>query len=781
MVSKMTNKALAESRIHSALPDTISTFKVAGLRGEINIIRDGHGIPHIRAKNAHDAFFGQGFATAQDRLWQMEFDRRQAYGTWAELVGSAGVESDRLMRKFQIGGSVKMDYENLNLETRDMLESYSSGVNAFINATQNLPVEYSILGAEPKLWTEQDCLAVFKIRHIMMGVFEGKMWRAQLVNELGPKRAAELLKGYQQGHLLIVPPLAEYSEVIADSYQHLKEGFPYIEMLLESPDAGSNSWAIHGNRTKSGKPLLAGDPHRGLDVPNCYFQNQISCPDFDVIGLSFPGCPGFPHFGHNRNVAWSVTHAGADYQDLFIERFDGGDPLKYEWKDEKLDVELKPERIVVSGGDDEINVVKITKHGPIISESSDGSVGLAFMYTSTVEPNLGFQSLIPQMKATSVDDADEAMRDWVDPCNNYLFVDGNGNIRYLNRGKVPIRSPYNAWLPVPGWTGEHEWDGYIPFDQLARIENPKNGYIVTANNRIIDADYPYYIALEYAPEYRARRIVERIKVLSKASVEDMLRVHSERVSIPASAYLPVINKIEVTIEEDKIAQKILELWDGSMDSDSVAATIYSAFRIKLHDRIMGNLFGDLSDQALVSGGRGAPRHVIQLGSHLVSHVVRGDTGLLQKGEFWEEVVKDAFIGGLQLLREMFGNDMTFWEWNRVHRTNPQHPLSSIFPKLSVYLDPPSFGIAGDGDTPQAGSYSHAEPFHVTGTSVARYVFDPSDWDNSRWIVPLGSSGHPGSPHYSDQAVSWAKVEAVHMVYTEREVDSIAVSNQLLTP
>ena len=234
----------------------------------------------------------------------------------------------------------------------------------------------------------------------------------------------------------------------------------------------------------------------------------------------------------------------------------------------------------------------------------------------------------------------------MDPCNNYLFVDVNGDIRYLNRGKVPIRSPYNAWLPVPGWTGEHEWDGYIPFTQLARIQNPNNGYIVTANNRIVDSDYPYYIALEYAPEYRARRIVERFHGLPKASVEDMLSVHAERVSIPALAYLPVINKIEVTSEEDKTAQKVLEIWNGSMESDSVAATIFSAFRIKLHERIMQNLFGGLADEAMVSGGRGAPRHMSQLGSRLVSHVVRGNTELLQEGELWEEVVEEAFIAGL---------------------------------------------------------------------------------------------------------------------------------------
>ncbi len=777
----MTEKSISNSDITSALPDTKSPLTVPGLRGRVTIIRDIHGIPHIRANHVQDAFFGQGFATAQDRLWHMDFDRRQAYGKWSELAGSSGLESDRMMRKFQIGTSVFSDYENLKQETREMFDSYASGVNAFIESTGNLPIEYSIVESSPEPWLPQDCMAVYKVRHIMMGVFEGKLWRAQLVNELGSERASELLLGYQPGHLLIAPPLSQYSGDFLDGLEHLKEGTDSIKWLKESPDAGSNSWALHGSKTSTGKPILAGDPHRGLDTPNCYYQNQVSCPDFDVIGLSFPGCPGFPHFGHNQHVAWCVTHAGADYQDLFVEKFVQDNLSVYEWRGENLEAQIKRETIKVAGAEDETIEVRVTRHGPIIGESKDGMTGLAFKYTSTETPNKGFNSLIPQMISTSIDDAESAMKDWVDPCNNYVFVDVHGDIRYLNRGKVPIRSMANAWLPVPGWTGEHEWLGNIPFDQLARITNPDNGYIVTANNRIVDSDYPHYIALEFAPEYRAKRIVNRIETLKDASIEDMLKIHSERVSIPALSYLPTIRKVEVSSKAAKAAQDILRKWNGSMDSDSIGATVYSAFRLKLHERVLGTLLGPLAEEALVAGGRGAPRHVSQLASHLVTQIGNNDESLLPDGESWDSVVARALEDGVELLITMLGDDTDCWEWGNVHHTNPVHPLCKVYPELAEFLNPPPMSMGGDGDTPQAGSYAHNNPFVITGTSVARYVFDTSDWNNSRWIVPLGSSGHPGSPHYADQAELWSNIETIPMLYSDSKVDSSAASGQQLLP
>lgn len=770
---------ISKEDLTQALPDVKSVLKLHGLESTIEIIRDSYGIPHIKAQSVHGAFFGQGFATAQDRLWHMDYDRHRVYGRWAEYVGESGIDQDKMMRRFQIGATVKGDYDAINPEARAMLDAYVAGVNAFIKSTSALPVEYTIVGATPELWEPWDCIAIYKVRHIMMGVFEGKLWRARLVNTLGLERAASLVRGYQPGHLVIVPPGTDYDGAVLDSLKELSEGLETINWLRDDPDAGSNNWAVAGSRTASGKPLVAGDSHRGLDTPNVYYQNHVTCPDFDVVGLSFPGCPGFPHFGHNANVAWCQTHAGADYQDLYVERFQADDATQYEFKGEWKQAEVRHEVIKVRNGNTIELDVTVTDHGPIIAGDPTSGFGIAFKYTATAEPNHLAEPILQMMYATSADEIEEAMREWVDPCNNFVFGDVHGDMGYLNRGKVPIRSIANAWLPVPGWTGEHEWEGVIPFEDLARIRNPETGYIVSANNRIVDKDYPYYIALDFAPDYRARRVMERLKPLHNATVEDMASVHAERTSIPAQVYVKLISDVEPLDEWSAKAKEQLVSWDCSMERDSVAPTIYSAFRMKLHATIGESLLGPLAGEAFGATGRGAPGHIRQLTSLLVTMARDDDTSFLPPGSSWKSITAKALAEGVAYLRERLGDDVSTWQWGKVHHTKPSHPLSASFPELASLLDPPSVSMGGDGDTPNAGGYSPANPFVIMGLSVARYAFDTADWNNSGWAVPLGASGHPGSPHYADQANTWADVKLIPVLYDWQRIEADAETRQTL--
>ena len=289
------------------------------------------------------------------------------------------------MRRFRLEASARADCLAVNDQTREMLDAYSAGVNAFIGSTPELPVEYSIVGGAPDPWQAWDCLAVFKVRHILMGVFEAKLWRARLIKHLGLERAARLYPGYEPGQLLIVPSGATYDGPVEDGLEELGRSVEALNHLGEI-EAGSNSWAVSGSLTASGKPLVAGDPHRALEVPNVYYQNQLACPEFDVVGLSFPGVPGFPHFGHNSHVAWCVTHANADYQDLFIERFQEGDPTLYESKGKVLSAEVYHETITVRGEDPVEMDVTVTHHGPIIAGDPAKGYGIALRYTATAGP-----------------------------------------------------------------------------------------------------------------------------------------------------------------------------------------------------------------------------------------------------------------------------------------------------------------------------------------------------------------------------------------------------------
>ena len=309
-----------------------------------------------------------------------------------------------------------------------------------------------------------------------------------------------------------------------------------------------------------------------------YYQNHLACPEFDVTGLSFPGMPGFPHFGHNDWVAWCVTHTAADYQDLYIERFKSDDPKYYLYQGQWRRAEVHHQTIKVKDSEDVDLDVWVTHHGPLISGSPQQGAGLAFKYTATEGPSAWPDILWQMLRVKDADELVESMRNWVDPCNNFLLADVHGNSGYLCRGRIPIRSMANAWLPVPGWTGEHEWRGQIPFDELPRSLNPDVGYIATANNRPVGDDYPYYIAIDFTPEFRVKSVTEGLLALERPKAPDMSKVHSQRVSIPALTYIELMGRVEPLDEMSAQAKEKLVGWSGSMDAGKVEPTIYSACR-----------------------------------------------------------------------------------------------------------------------------------------------------------------------------------------------------------
>ena len=777
MDSSSTTEIGAED-LNAVLPDLTGTLNLAGLDGPVTVYRDRWGIPHVQASSLHDAFFAQGFVTAQDRLWHMDWDRRRALGRWAEIAGPAGVEQDKLMRRFRLGASAKADFEVVSLDTRAMLESYAGGVNAFIQTASELPIEYRVIGSGPEPWEPWHSMAVFKVRHILMGSFERKLWNARMVRRLGYQKAQEAIPESRPGELLIVPPGAEYSGPTDKSLPDFLEGSEWPGLPARE-EGGSNNWAVHGSRTASGSPILAGDPHRGLEAPSVYYQNHIACDEFDVVGLSFPGVPGFPHFGHNAHVAWCVTHAMADYQDLFIERFKNDDSRVYEFKGEWEPAEVSTESIKVAGGPSEEFEIISTRHGSIVAGDPTKGTALALRYTATVEPIKAFDSINRMLTAATVDEMDESMRDWVDPANNFVCVDVQGDIKYLTRGRLPIRPRANGWVPVPGWSGDYEWSGYVPFEEMPRSRNPETGFIVTANNRIADEDYPYYIGLDYDGEHRARCIFQALETLASATVEDMASVHGLRTSIPARELCDLLNDVEMRTKEAAEAKRLLHSWDYRMDRDRPEPTIFSAFHDALAEAYSASILGPLAEEMVGETGRGAPSWYGRTKSSLHDKL----KSVSSSGEMSElhSLLAGALETAVAKLKSWLGDEMSEWTWGRVHRTSPRHALSAAFPNLAQELDPPSVGTHGDGFTPLAGSYSAAEPYIVTSASMVRYVFDTSNWDNSRWVVPLGASGHPGSPHYSDQAETWANVALLPMLYDWEAVSRQSETHQSMLP
>ena len=770
--------------LKAALPDLTSTVRAGGLDQPVEVVRDGWGVPHIRAQTKQDAFFAQGFVTAQDRLWHMDYDRHRALGRWSEFVGKSAIAEDRLMRTFDLERAAKADLAVSSEAARAMLDAYSAGVNAFMQTTESLPVEYQLLDATTESWQPWHCLAVYKVRNMLMGTFEIKLWRARLARVLGAERAASLFPGYPAHGLVSVPPGEAYGDNALDSLDVLAAA--ELDWLGE-PDGGSNAWAISGERTASGLPLVAGDSHRALDTPNVYYQTHVTCSDFRCSGYALPGVPGMPHFSHNEHVAWGMTHGLGDYQDLYIERFrtEKG-RLEYAWRTTWLPAEVRREQLVVRDGPPETLTVVRTRHGPIVAGDPDAGYGVAFSHPGTNSGTAWTNTLHDLLLARSADEAENALREWTEPVNNFVYADVQGAFGYRYRGRIPVRSMANAWIPVPGWTGEHEWRGQIPFEELPHSRNPEAGFVVTCNNAPTTADYPHYINTFFAPDWRARRVSARLSAIppGTATPEDMASIHADRESIPARTFVNRIAAMHPTGEDVRRARDILVDWDCRMDRSSPGAAIYGVTRAYLFRGIVKAAFGPLADTVLGAPGgigRGPATHAGTLYVRAVASMAEDDDSCLEVGQTWAGCIESAVTRAVRELRDRLGDDMRKWRWGDVHHTRPRHPLSRVFPECAECLDPPQVQAHGDGDTPLAGAYSTQDRCVATLMSVNRYIHDPSDWRNSRWIVPLGASGHPGSPHYADQARLWADVETIPQLWDWNDIVDAAETRQTLEP
>ena len=780
------SRRLTPSDLQNALPDVTSTLKLPGLEKPVEVCRDRWGVPHLRAENEHDAFFAQGFVTAQDRLWHMDYDRHRALGRWAEFAGTGALPEDRLMRRLRVERAARLDMEVTSPAARDMLAAYSDGVNAFLACTHTLPVEYFLLQADPEPWEPWHCLAVYKVRNMLMGTFEMKLWRLRLTLGLGAERAASLFHGYPQGSLVTVPPGATYDGPPLSCLDDLAAAAAACNWLGEV-DAGSNAWVISGDRTASGLPLVAGDSHRGLDTPNVYYQVHMACPTFRVSGYALPGVPGAPHFSHTEYVAWGMTHGYADYQDLFIERFrNHGSTLEYAWQDGWRAAEVSDETLHARGATPEALQVVATRHGPVIAGDPHEGHGLAFSHPGTNSGTAWANTLIDLLRARSADEAEEALRPWTEPVNNFVYADVHGEFGYRYRGRIPIRPMANAWAAVPGWDGEHEWQGAIPFEDMPQARNPSAGFVVTCNQGVAPADYPYYINTYFGADTRARRVTARLQELApgSATVAHMAAVHADRLSRPAQACLEVL--VQTAPPRDSLmaeARDRLLAWDCRMDRDSVAATIYAALRACWLEEVLRTALGPFADEAIGTDGigRGGPTHALLLYSRAVHAMEANDLAPLPPGQTWPQFMEAALRRAVADLSRRLGGDMHGWQWRTLHRTRPQHPLSRLFPECADVLNPPQVPAGGDGDTPQQGGSWTPDRFVLTSLSVNRYIHDPADWRRSRWIVPLGASGHPGSPHYADQAALWAEVETVPQLWEWDDIEAAAETRQQLMP
>ncbi|HZO73273.1 MAG TPA: penicillin acylase family protein [Ktedonobacteraceae bacterium] len=787
------------------LPRKSGTLHLQSLHEPVEVITDRYGIPHIYAQNEDDLYFAQGYIHAQERLWQMELNRRIGAGRLSELFGTIALEADRFSRRLGMHRAAAEEVARLSEHNKRVLKAYAQGVNAFIEQNQSrLPIEFVLLRFKPEPWKPADTIQWSK----MMGWNLGGNWeteiiRARLIAKLGVELASKLEPGYDPAHPLIVPPGIEYRGInlgLLEQYQQVKElsGFGML--------GGSNNWVVDGTMTATGSPILCNDPHLGQAAPSIWYECHLVAGDIDVVGASFPGSPGIV-IGHNQHIAWGVTNAVSDVEDLYIEKFNPENPYQYEFQGQWHEARVVREVINVRGQKEPvIEEVRITRHGPILTgitqplngAQANGAHGattelpLALRWTGLEQCKI-ISSIQKLNRATNWTEFLDAMRDWDVPPQNVIYADVEGNIGYIMAGAIPIRGKGQALLPSPGWKGEYEWVGYIPFEELPQSFNPEQHFIATANNRVVDDNYPYYITNEWLNGYRAQRIRDLLTSQDhKLTLADMARIQADYYSLPATEIVPYMLQVQPATPLAASALQIARTWDYRLTAESAGAAIYITFLRKLERLVLGTVLGD--DEDLLDRYLGVGSTILALVNGYTSRSRPLLIRLLKEGDdswfanstlpngpcSWNEALTKAFHTSIEELRAKLGADPARWQYGSIHQMTYRHPLGTV-KLLSKFFNRGPFPVGGDIDTINMGAVSPAQPTEVITVPSYRQIVNLAGLPSSLSGHSPGQSGHPVSKHYDDFIQMWLEVSHHPMLFERQAIADNAEGTLVMKP
>lgn len=790
-------------QVRRPFPTTDGELTVPGLKSEVHVYRDDLGVAHIYADNLDDLFFAQGYVHAQDRFWQMEFWRHVGQGRISEMTGEATVDSDKFIRTMgwnRIAADTLAYYEAEQPEYLTVLEAYSAGVNAYIEANRDkLSLNYTILSTVNEPWEIEPWTPINTISwgvvmaDDLSGNWSYELRRAKWEKDLGTATTATLQPGYPYADRPVIAPTDEQvnelpeansgggvvAQVDWDRVDFAVRERPLTSIMFgNGPAVGSNNWVVSGKHTDTGMPLLANDPHLGIQMPAIWYEVGLHAPALDVVGFSFAGVPGVI-IGHNQSIAWGVTNVGPDVQDLYIEKINPNNPRQYEFEGKWHDMEVVTEVIKVNGGEDVPLEVLITRHGPIINEIVDGqSDKLAIRWTAQ-EPSRVLQSVILLNQAQNYDDFREALRYWDIPSQNFVYADVEGNIAYQMPGLVPIRKNGDGLRPVPGWTGEYEWEGWIPYEELPALFNPEQGFIVTANHAVVDEAYPYYIDAYWADGDRGGRITAMIEAAintGKITSDDFAAIQSDAYSKRAEALLPLLAGLSSNDAQVQAALERLRGWDMQLRRDSVPAALFEIFYMQLVNNVLADDVGAENVDRIFSS-----IFMRELAGQ--PEAVWWDDGETAVTETPNDIILQSLADTVAWFNENVGSDMNDWAWGNIHSAVfPSAPLgqSGIGPIEAIVNGGP-IPLDGGGGTVNANAWSWDKPAAVDWHPSMRMIVDVGDFDASRAVLPTGQSGHPYHPHYDDMMPLWQNGETHVMRFTREGVVETAVDHLILMP
>lgn len=812
-----------------SFPQIDGQIQLEGLDAPVDVFRDQMGIPHIYATTQHDLFFAQGYVHAQDRFWQMDFWRHVGAGHIAEMLPSQ-VDTDMFLRTLNWTGIANQEYEALEPEFKAMMNSYTEGVNVYLkdHDKEALSLEYSILGLlnpsytiEP--WTASHTLTWGKmLAYDLRGNMDDEIKRAILLKTLPPERVDELFPSYPDDHPVIVnkigevmsslpSPTALAAEIPDKVLDSLYRNSTLLDELMGPFDngVGSNSWVISGSLTSTGMPLLANDPHLAIQMPSIWYQIGLHCKPrnedcpYDVAGFSMAGVPAVI-IGHNDRIAWGFTNLGPDVMDLYIEKVNPENPNQYEVNGKWVDFEIRKETIKVAGGEPIDMDVHISRHGPVISEvfgvlKNEGdpedekfvpfkeSVGIelperyaiALKWTAFTVSS----SFVAPWKANTARNFAEfrdAARTAKVPSQNLVFADIDGNIGYQAPGDIPIRAYGDGTLPVPGWTDEYEWTGYIPFDELPYTYNPPEGYIVAANNQVEPRDYAYFISSDYDTGYRAGRIMEMIdNAPGKIDVIYMQKMQGDNHDGGAPYILPHLLGMQFDASNQTEAIATLKNWDYQAAADSAPAAIYEVFWKNL---LADTFSDDVPERYFPSGGDAwfeiSRKIVNDPNSFWWDDKTTNDTV-----ETRAQIFTRSFEKAIVELEKELGKDQSKWKWGDLHTAtfrNGTLGQSGIFLIEDLFNRGP-FPASGGSDIINATAWRASQGYAVTNVPSMRMIVDMSDLNNSVTVHTTGQSGHAYNLHYDDMTLRWANIQYYPMWWNYESIKADAEGHLVLTP
>jgi penicillin amidase len=781
-----------------SFPKVSGKVQLDGLKDPVDIVRDEYGVAHIYASTPEDLFFAEGYVHAQERFWQMEFQRRTAAGRLSEIFGEATLPTDKYLRHFNFHALTEQSYAMLDDETRRIVDAYAAGVNAYIDnrTPAQLGLEFALLSLqgvdfEIEKWSSVDSMIWAEI----MIYDQSDKLRTELSNidqlaQLGQEHYSDLHTHYRDDRPTIIPseelgildenPRPAFASLgkaemayLMDINRRLARSNVIPPMLADlgfGASGGSNSFVVSGEKTDTGKPLLANDPHMAIQIPSLWYEVGMHCKEksaeciYNFRGFSLPGVPGIL-IGHNDRIAWGLTNAAFDSEDVFIERINLQNPDQYEVNGQWEDMEIRWEEIKIQGRDDpEVIFVRNTRNGVVATDymitnkpysyGEDGAEPFVLSYAWTaLEPIRSFQAILKVIQAQNWDDFVDALQYFDAGKQNWLYADVDGNIGYVLPGKVPIRAGGDGTLPVPGWNDDYRWTGFIPYDEMPRAFNPAQGFIATANNPQVRAeDYPYLLGLDQDRGQRAQRITELIQDDAEITIQDMTAIQTDNQSLAALEITPYLKNLPFDDPRVAAARNRLVDWDGQMVIESPEGAMYALFWTQL----VTEIFHDKLSEKLWPWGGHPTEDAVYFMLQDENSWWWDDNATTDRVETRDDTLKSAFEQAYTAGVEEFGADLNDWGWGELHTIYFEHATlgkSGISVIENIFNRGP-FPTNGSESVVQKTCWSVNEPYDIFCIPALRQVIDLGNLSNSLMIHSVGQSGHPYHPHYDDFIELW---------------------------